>query len=367
MPGLPNIKDFTLAELEQKMVSVGLAKYRAKQVVDWFHRKGINSFAKMSNLPKETREKLAGQFSPGGLEIVDKKMSRDASTAKYLLKMADGQAVESVLMKYHYGYTACLSTQVGCRMGCALCASGLEGLMRNLTPGEIIDQIWAMQHDSGERIGRIVLMGAGEPLDNFVNTVKFLELVAAPYGLNIGCRHITLSTCGVVPRIYDLMQLRLAITLAVSLHAPNNELRNKLMPVNKVYPLEKLLPACAEYAGVTGRRVSFEYALLGGVNDSAEYAAELARVLRGIHCHVNLIPANPVPERGIRRSKAGDVKNFRAALERAGYPVTVRRELGLDIDAACGQLRRRVLADAGAARGKPGAWIRKRSGELTVP
>lgn len=344
MPVLPNIKDLTLEELEREITALGMPKFRAAQVIDWMHRKGAASFADMANVPREVRERLAGKFNPGGVAVLDKKLSQKQETVKYLLELQDGQAVESVLMKYHYGYTACLSTQVGCRMGCRLCASGLEGLTRNLTPGELIDQIWAIQKASGRRISRIVLMGTGEPLDNYEATVKFIELVTASYGLGISQRHITLSTCGIVPRIYELMQLRLAITLAISLHAPNNTLRNQLVPINKAYPLEELLPACGDYAEYTGRRVSFEYALLGGVNDTFTHARELAGILRGIHCHVNLIPANPVPERGISRSTARDVHAFRVVLEKAGYRVTVRREMGLDIDAACGQLRRRFVA-----------------------
>jgi len=344
MANLPSLRDLSLAELKQVTADLGLPAYRASQIAGWVHRKGVASFAEMTSLPRDVREMLSRRFRAGGLNVAGKKVSRDGSTVKYLLELADGQTVESVLMRYRYGYSACLSTQVGCRMGCRICASGLEGLVRNLTAGEIIDQIWAMQRDSGCRVGRVVLMGSGEPLDNYAATIKFLTLVNAPYGLNISHRHVTLSTCGIVPRVYDLMELRLSITLAVSLHAPNNELRSRLVPVNKAYPLEELLPACRAYAETTGRRVSFEYALLAGVNDSQQHAGELAGILRGIHCHINLIPVNPVPERGWRRSAARNVRAFRAMLERAGYPVTVRRELGLDIDAACGQLRRRVNA-----------------------
>ncbi|MBF7082331.1 23S rRNA (adenine(2503)-C(2))-methyltransferase RlmN [Desulfallas sp. Bu1-1] len=354
MAGLPHIRDLTLAELEREITAMGLPKYRAAQVADWVHKKGATSFAEMTNLPQEVREKLARAFHQGGLTVWDKKVSRDGSTIKYLLGLADGQAVESVLMQYRYGHSACLSTQVGCRMGCRICASGLEGLVRNLSPGEMLGQIWAMQRDSGRRVRSIVLMGSGEPLDNYEATVKFLELVNARYGLNIGHRHITLSTSGIVPRIYDLMRLRLAITLAVSLHAPNNELRDRLVPVNKAYPLEELLPACSAYAETTGRRVSFEYALIHNVNDTREHAGELARILAGIHCHINLIPVNPVPERGMGRSRPGNVRLFKEILERAGYPVTVRRELGLDINAACGQLRRRVLAGDQNGRNRRG-------------
>ncbi|WP_051273142.1 23S rRNA (adenine(2503)-C(2))-methyltransferase RlmN [Desulfotruncus alcoholivorax] len=343
MAGNPNIRDFNLAELEQQAGLMGIAKFRAAQLADWIHKKGVTSFNEMTNLPKEIRDKLAAHFSVGGLALLDRKISRDGEAEKYLLQLADGQAVECVLMQYRYGVSACLSTQVGCRMGCKICASGLEGLVRNLTPGEMLDQIHAMQRESGKRVGGVVLMGSGEPLDNYSATVKFLELVNAPYGLNIGHRHITLSTSGIVPRIYDLMKLQLSITLAVSLHAPNNNLRNQLVPVNKSYPLEKLLPACRSYAETTGRRVSFEYSLLGNINDSREQARELGKVLAGIHCHINLIPANPVPERGIARSSIDKIRTFQKTLEDLGYPVTVRRELGLDIDAACGQLRRRAL------------------------
>lgn len=350
MPGLPGIRDLNLAELEGIVTEIGLPGYRAKQIAQWVHQKGVTSFADMHNLPAETREKLGTMFTLDGAVVLDRKVSGDGDTVKYLLGLVDGQAVESVLMKYRHGYSACLSTQVGCRMACRMCASGIGGLVRNLTPGEILEQVWAMQRDTGVRVGSIVLMGSGEPLDNYDAVIKFIELAGAPYGLNIGQRHITLSTCGIVPRIRELMQLKLSITLAVSLHAPNNELRDRLMPVNKKYPLEMLLPACRSYAEETGRRITFEYALLEGINDAEEQAGELARVLRGIHCHVNLIPANPVTGRGFNRSKSESTRRFRAVLEKAGYVVTVRRELGLDIDAACGQLRRRVLESGSVTR-----------------
>ena len=347
MAGLPNIRNLSLAELEQQAGLMGIAKFRAAQLADWIHKKGVTSFDEMTNLPKEIRNKLIANFCVGGLVVLDRKVSGNGEVEKYLLQLTDGQVVECVLMQYHHGVSVCLSTQVGCRMGCKICASGLEGLVRNLSAGEMLDQIHAMQKESGKRVGSIVLMGSGEPLDNYGATVKFLELVNAPYGLNIGLRHVTLSTSGIVPRIYDLMQLQLPITLAVSLHAPNNTLRNQLLPVNKVYPLEKLLPACRDYAETTGRRVSFEYALLGNINDSKKHALELGKVLAGIHCHINLIPANPVPERGIVRSSLDNIRSFKKTLEDKGYPVTVRRELGLDINAACGQLRRRVLMRGG--------------------
>lgn len=343
MSGLPGIRDLGLAELERDVALLGMPRYRAEQIARWVHGKGAGSYAEMTNLPEEARAKLSAGYEITLPQVLAKRTSRDGNTAKYLLKLTDGQAVESVLMKYRHGYSACLSTQVGCRMGCRMCASGMGGLVRNLAPGEIIGQIWSMQHDSGRRIGGIVLMGSGEPLDNYAAVVKFIELAGAPWGLNIGQRHITLSTCGIVPGIENLMRLRLSITLAVSLHAPNNKLRDRLLPVNKKYPLELLLPACRLYARETGRRVTFEYALLSGVNDGEEHARELAAILRGIHCHINLIPANPVTGRSFRRSGREAAKNFHILLEKAGHRVTVRRELGLDIDAACGQLRRRVL------------------------
>jgi len=351
MASLPSIRDLSLAEIEQAAATMGMAKYRVAQIADWVHKKGITSFAEMTNLSAKLRDKLASRFSPGGVSVVERRISRDGATEKYLLKLKDGQAVESVLMQYSYGISACISTQVGCRMGCSICASGLEGLVRNLSPGEILDQIWVMQRHSGKRVKSIVLMGSGEPLDNYDSTVKFLELVNAEYGLNVGYRHITLSTCGIVPRIYELAKLRLPITLAVSLHAPNDQLRNELIPVNRSYPLGDLIPACGTYAETTGRRVSFEYALLHKKNDLRRHAVELTGLLKGIHCHINLIPVNPVPERGVERSNPNSVREFKAVVEDAGYPVTLRRELGLDIDAACGQLRRRVII-AGRA-GKP--------------
>lgn len=343
MTGLPGIRCYNLPELEKEIAGLGWPKFRAKQVIRWVHRKGVTRFSEMTDLPEEMRVKLGKLFIIEEPVILEKKFSKDGETFKYLLEMPGGHAVESVLMKYRHGYSACLSTQVGCRMACMMCASGIGGLIRNLTAGEILGQIWSMQKDAGIRIGNVVLMGSGEPLDNYDATVKFIELATAPYGLNIGQRHITLSTCGIVPGIRKLMKLRLSITLAVSLHAPNNELRNRIMPVNRKYPLEELLPACKEYAKVTGRRVTFEYSLINGINDGREQARELVRVLKGIHCHINLIPANPVRDRGIGRSLPERTRVFRRVLEEAGYNVTLRREMGLDIDAACGQLKRRYL------------------------
>lgn len=336
-------KDLNLEQLKELMVELGEKKFRAEQVAKWLFQRGVNSFDDMTDLPVELRSRLRAMGCPGGLSIIKKQVSRRDNTRKYLFGLHDGNAVEGVLMTYRHGLTACVSSQVGCRMACRFCASGLEGLVRNLRPGEIYDQVMVMQKDIGERIGNIVLMGSGEPLDNYDNVIAFIRKINAEYGLNIGYRHITLSTCGLVPQIKKLSTEKMPVTLAVSLHAPNNNLRNLLVPVNRKYSLDELLPACQHYAGVTGRRVTFEYALIGEVNDSQELARELAQKLKDMLCLVNLIPANPVPERGIKRSSKNAVTRFKKILEDSGINVTVRRELGADIDAACGQLRRRVL------------------------
>jgi len=339
-----NLKDLTLPELVDMVRSMDAEKYRARQVAEWVFQKGALSFEEMTNLPQVFRRRLASIAVTGNLKILARQVSRAGDTVKYLFGLDDGQAVESVLMKHSYGNSVCVSTQVGCRMGCRFCASGLEGFIRNLSPGEIYGQVLGIQMDSGERISHVVIMGTGEPLDNFRATLVFIKNVSAPYGLNIGQRHITVSTCGLVPRIRELARERLAITLAVSLHAPVDSLRDMLVPVNKKYPLRELMGACRDYAKETGRRVTFEYALLAGVNDSRECAAQLGRLLSGMLCHVNLIPANPVPERGIRPPAKRQVELFKNTLEAAGVATTIRRGLGADIDAACGQLRRRIMA-----------------------
>lgn len=339
-----NLKDLDLDQLENLVTGLGEKKYRARQLAKWLFQKGASTFAEMTDLPLYFRQRLQEVACAAGVGIIKKQVSQQDSTRKYLFSLADGNAVEGVLMLYKHGLTACVSTQVGCRMGCRLCASGLEGLVRNLGPGEIYDQVVAMQKDAGRRVSNVVLMGSGEPLDNYDNVISFIKKVSAPYGLNIGLRHITLSTCGLVPRIWQLGREKMPLTLAISLHAPNNELRNRLVPVNKKYPLEELLPACKAYAGLTGRRVTFEYALVADFNDLPSHAKELAHELKDIFCLVNLIPANPVPELGVSRSPAGRVTEFKTVLERHGITVTIRRELGTDIDAACGQLRRRVFS-----------------------
>lgn len=338
-----NLKDLTLPQLEVFFAGMGVEKYRAKQTAEWIFKKGVSKFEEMTNLSKDLRELMAQSAWLSHPEIHTREVSRQGDTIKYLFRLQDGQAVESVFMKHDYGYAACVSTQVGCRMGCRLCASGLEGLIRNLSPGEMYDQVLGIQQDTGERVSRLVLMGSGEPLDNYRATLDFITNITAVYGLNISGRHITISTCGLVPAIRELAAEKLALTLAVSLHAPEDTLRNTLVPINKKYPIKELMAACRDYAGTTGRRVTFEYALMAGINDSREQALQLARLLEGMLCHVNLIPANPVVERGVVPAAQAQVALFRDVLERCGISATVRRKLGADINAACGQLRRRVL------------------------
>lgn len=345
-----NLKDYTLSELEKIFRDMGEPAYKARQVAVWVFQRAADSFDQMTDVSLSLRGMLAERFQTGILPVVKKQSSRRGDTVKYLLGLPDGEAVETVLMRYSYGRSVCLSTQVGCRMGCRLCASTVGGMVRNLSPGEIYDQVLAVQRDTGERVSHIVLMGTGEPLDNLDNTLKFIECVTAPYGLNISMRHITLSTCGVVPGIEKLASLKLQLTLAVSLHAPEDKLRSELMPINKKYPLAGLLEACRGYADITGRRITFEYALISGVNDQREHALKLASILKGMLCHVNLIPYNRVEGKSFAAAAPESVQLFRQVLERAGIGVTVRRRLGSDIDAACGQLRRRNLFRSGDKR-----------------
>jgi len=326
-------------ELQSAFAPLSLPAYRAKQIFDWLQRRGAQSAGEMTNLPKELRAQISEQFFISSCEIVNKQESTSGAR-KYLFRLHDGELIESVVMRYAYGYSLCVSTQAGCKMACAFCASGQHGFTRDLFPGEMLAQVHAAQRDIGEAISHIVLMGMGEPLDNYGNSVKFLRLASHPQGLHIGRRRISISTCGLVPRIDQLAGERLGVTLSVSLHAPNDELRGRLMPVNRAYPIEELLAACGRYAKATGRRISFEYALFRDVNDSPEHAKELVSRLKGMLCHVNLIPANPVPELGFTRSKPEQVRAFQSVLEQAGLAVTVRRSLGGDIDAACGQLRK---------------------------
>jgi len=339
-----DLRDLTLSELAGLIQEMDVERYRAKQIAEWVFQKGAGSFEEMTNLPRSLQKRLAVVAGIGRVEVLKRQVSREGDTVKYLFKLGDGQAVESVLMKHNYGNSACVSTQAGCRMGCRFCASSLEGFVRNLSSGEIYGQVLGMQMDSGERVSHVVIMGSGEPLDNYRATLAFIKNVSAPYGLNIGQRHITVSTCGLAPRIRELAGEKLAVTLAVSLHAPNDSLRDVLVPVNKKYPLRVLMEACRDYTMKTGRRITFEYALIAGVNDGRELAAELGGLLSGMLCHVNLISANPVPERGIKPPARRQVVMFKKIIENMGIAVTVRRGLGADIDAACGQLRQKTLA-----------------------
>lgn len=335
-----DIKSMNVNELEDLLKELGEPKFRAKQIFDWLHAKQVDSFEEMTNLSKGLREKLSETASINGVEIVRKLVSQIDGTRKYLFALSDGAIIESVLMKYEHGNTVCISTQVGCRMGCRFCASTLDGVERGLTAGEMLSQIYAIQKDCGERVHGTVLMGSGEPLDNYDNVVKFLRLINDPKGQNMGQRHITLSTCGLVDKIYDLAEEDLQITLAVSLHAPNDGIRTQTMPIAKVYSMDRLLQACRDYADQTKRRITFEYALIHGVNDGDEHAWELVKKLRDMLCHVNLIPVNDVKERNYVKSTAERVKRFAGILNENGVETTVRRKLGSDIDAACGQLRR---------------------------
>lgn len=337
-----DLKDFEYDGLIDFLVKNGEKKFRAEQIFSWLH-KGVTDYDEMTNISKETRERLKEISYVSTLKIREKYVSKLDGTVKYLFELPDGNCIESVVMRYHHGLTICISSQVGCRMGCRFCASTIGGLYRNLTAGEILNQVIFAQKDMGERISNIVMMGIGEPLDNFDNVITFLHNVNNEKGINIGLRHITISTCGVVPRIYDLAKENLPITLTISLHAPNDKIRGELMPVNNAYKIDELLTACGEYAKTTGRRLSFEYSLIHGVNDSEENAAELARRVKKLHAHVNLIPVNKVEERDFEKGSAGDIRKFQEKLTELGVNATVRRELGSDISASCGQLRKKVL------------------------
>ncbi len=336
-----DIKSMNLQEVTEVCKSLGLPSYRAGQIYKWLQQVGVSDYDEMTNLPKDLRNKLKEQYPIHGCEVELKRASKIDETVKYLFKLYDGNYIESVLMKYKYGYTLCISSQVGCKMGCMFCASTKSGCVRNLNPGEMVGQIHAAQRDSGVRVSHVVMMGMGEPLDNFDNAMKFLSLVGDENGLNIGMRNISLSTCGIVPRIYELMEKELQITLSVSLHAPENELRSSIMPVNKKYPLALLMKACRDYTEKTSRRISFEYAMVANQNDTPECAVMLAKLCKGMLCHVNLIPANEIEESSHKRSSEKTLNEFCNILRSRGINVTVRRSLGSDIDASCGQLRSR--------------------------
>ena len=336
----PNLKSMTQPEIGAVLKELGQPAFRAKQVYTWLH-KGVRGYDEMTNLPKFLRDTLAEKYPICAPSVVRRQESQKDGTIKYLWELSDGNCVETVLMRYHYGNTVCISTEVGCRMGCAFCASTLGGLVRKLEPFEMLDQVLFTQVDSGLPVSHIVLMGIGEPLDNFDNVMRFLELVNSEDGMNISMRHISLSTCGLVPKIDELAKRKLQISLAISLHGPNDEVRNQIMPVNKAYPMDQLLAACRRYYEATSRRIHFEYAMIDGVNDTPEAAREILKRMKGLPAHFNLIPLNHVEESPLKPSSKAAVANFQKILEDGGITATVRRTLGGDIDASCGQLRRK--------------------------
>lgn len=334
-----DIKSMTDSEICDNLIEYNLPKFRVSQIIEWA-RKGVNDFSEMTNLPISLREKLSEKFYLAGVKIRRKLVSEIDGTVKYLFELTDGELIESVFMRYHHGNTVCISTQVGCLMGCKFCASGLNGKSRDLTASEMLSQIEAAARDNGERVSNVVMMGMGEPLDNYDNSIRFLHLVGDERGLGIGMRHISLSTSGVVSGIYKLAEENLAITLSISLHAPTDELRNTIMPINKKWNVDTLISACRDYIKATGRRISFEYAVIDGFNDSPEIATLLAKKLKGMLCHINLIPANPVKENDFKTPNRDKIERFQKKLESLGMTATIRRTLGADINASCGQLRR---------------------------
>lgn len=335
-----DITMLSLEELEEALIDMKEPKFRAKQIFIWLHQKLADDFDKMTNISKELRERLKEKFKIRKIEILDKLISEDGTT-KYIFKLEDGLIIESVLMKYSYGNAVCISSQVGCRMGCKFCASTLDGLERNLFASEILMQIYKIQEDSKERVRSIVLMGSGEPFDNFDNFLKFIELINHKDGLNIGQRHITVSTCGIVPKIYELADKQMQINLALSLHAPTDEKRKSIMPIANKYSLKEIVQACKYFAQKTKRRVTYEYALISSVNDTKEDIENITKLLKHSLAHINLIPVNDVKERNYIKSSKEHIREFSNALSNNGIETTVRRELGSDINAACGQLRRR--------------------------
>ncbi len=343
--GKMDLKSLTLPELTAFLEYMGEPKFRAKQLYEWMHIHHAASWDDMSNVPKKLKEKLDSVSTLTVLEKIDCQVSKIDGTRKYLFALEDGNMVESVLMRYKHGNSVCISSQVGCRMGCRFCASTLDGMLRNLTPGEMLDQIYRISADTGERVSNLVIMGTGEPMDNYDNVVKFIRLLSNEDGLNISQRNITVSTCGIVPRIRQLAGEDLSITLALSLHASNQETRKELMPIANTYEIHEVLDACRYYFETTGRRISFEYSLVAGVNDSVEEADRLSGLVKSLPCHVNLIPVNPIKERDYTQSDKDAIRAFQKQLEKNGINVTIRREMGRDIDGACGQLRRRKMQD----------------------
>ena len=338
-----DIKSLLLSELEEEIKNIGEKGFRAKQIYSWLHEKNAKSFAEMSNLSNNLREKLSNKSFISELKILKKMKSRQDDTTKYLFQLENDTIIESVLMKYSFGNSVCVSSQAGCRMGCKFCASTIGGIERNLTSAEMLSQVYEIQSELGERISNVVIMGSGEPLDNYENTLKFIRILNSEEGLKIGQRHITLSTCGLVDKIAELQQENLQINLAISLHAPNDEIRKKLMPIAKTYSMAELISACNSYSNATKRRITYEYALIHGVNDSRESALELAKKLSNTLSHVNLIPVNNVDEQNFRKSSKENILAFSEILKKSNVETTIRRELGSDINAACGQLRKSYL------------------------
>ena len=339
---MKNIKDYHLEELKQELKEIGEKPFRAEQIFQWLYHEKVQTFDEMTNLSLELREKLKNNYTICNFNILKKQESKDG-TIKYLFDVLDGNAIETVLMKYHHGNSICISSQIGCKMGCKFCASTGINFVRNLTSGEIVEQIIRVEQDTGERISNVVLMGIGEPLDNYKNVVNAIRLINYPKGLNIGARHISISTSGLVPKIYQLAEENIQCTLSISLHATDNQKRSSMMPVNNTYPIEELLQACKDYIAKTNRRISFEYALAKDNNDNLEDAKQLVKLLKGMLCHVNLIPINKIENGKFDKSSNENIMKFRDYLNEHGIVATIRRELGSDIDAACGQLRRKNL------------------------
>ena len=341
---MKNIKDYNLDKLKEELVSLGEKPYRAEQIFKWLYVDNVSSFDEMTNLSVELREKLKQDYTICTFGIIQRQESKDG-TKKYLFDVLDGNAIETVLMEYHHGFSLCVSSQIGCKMGCKFCASTGIKFIRNLTPGEIVEQVLAVQRDQHIKISNIVFMGIGEPLDNYDNVINAIHIINHPKGLNIGARHISISTSGIVPKIYQLAEEELQCTLSISLHATTNEQRSKMMPVNNAYPLEELMRACRDYIQKTNKRISFEYALAKDNNETLEDAQRLVKLLKGMICHVNLIPINKIENGAFVKSSNENIMRFRDYLNDHGVVATIRRELGSDIDAACGQLRRKNLKE----------------------
>ena len=338
-----DIASYSFEELQEEMLAIGEKGFRSRQIYSWIHEKLVDDFEEMTNLPKALRQKLEAAYEIRRVEMEKRQISKIDGTNKFLFCLKDGNMVESVLMKYKHGNSVCISSQVACRMGCRFCASTLDGLERNLTPSEMLRQVYQIQKITGERVSNIVIMGTGEPLDNYDNFLKFIHMVSDEHGLNISQRNITASTCGIVPNIRRLAEEKLQITLALSLHGSNQEKRRSLMPVANKYELHEVLEACDYYFEKTGRRITFEYSLVHGVNDTPEDAKELMGILKDRNCHLNLIPVNPIKERNYEKPDKKSAENFKNKLEKNGINVTIRREMGSDIDGACGQLRRKTM------------------------